>query len=63
MQAQPNPSHYAIAEMERYFERFLLLTQNVDDLHQRAGSKNVVDVSIQFSVGKIIPQLVEKLKD
>jgi NAD-dependent deacetylase len=39
--AQPNPGHYAIAEMEKIFEKFTLITQNVDRLHQRAGSKNV----------------------
>ncbi len=44
LQAKPNPGHYAIVEMEQYFERFLLLTQNVDNLHQRAGSKNVLEL-------------------
>jgi NAD-dependent deacetylase len=36
--AQPNPGHLAIAEMERQTKRFTLITQNVDDLHERAGS-------------------------
>ena len=42
--AQPNPAHYALVEIERVAERFVLLTQNVDGLHQRAGSENVIDV-------------------
>jgi NAD-dependent deacetylase len=37
--AQPNPAHYALAELEkRIGDRFFLCTQNVDDLHERAGS-------------------------
>lgn len=42
--ARPNPGHYAIAEMEEVLERFVLLTQNVDGLHQLAGSQNVIDI-------------------
>jgi NAD-dependent deacetylase len=36
--AQPNPGHLALVEMERRFPIFTLITQNVDGLHQRAGS-------------------------
>ena len=39
---QPNPGHFAIAEMEKMFQAFWLITQNVDGLHQRAGSKKVL---------------------
>jgi NAD-dependent deacetylase len=39
--AAPNPGHYAIAEFEKIFPEFTLITQNVDRLHQRAGSSNV----------------------
>ncbi len=42
--AEPNPAHYALVELENYFEKFLLLTQNVDNLHQRAGSRNVLEL-------------------
>jgi NAD-dependent deacetylase len=42
--AAPNAAHYAIAEMERKAESFVLLTQNVDGLHQAAGSRNVIDI-------------------
>jgi NAD-dependent deacetylase len=39
----PNAAHMAVAELEaRLGERFLLVTQNVDDLHEKAGSKRVI---------------------
>jgi NAD-dependent SIR2 family protein deacetylase len=43
-QAQPNPGHLALAELERRTPRFALITQNVDGLHQRAGSRNILEV-------------------
>ncbi len=42
--AKPNPGHFAIAEMEKIFADFTLITQNVDRLHQRAGSRNVLEL-------------------
>ncbi len=42
LQAQPNPAHRAIAELSRYVPRLTLITQNVDDLHERAGSAEVI---------------------
>lgn len=42
--SEPNPGHYAIAEMENLFPEFTLITQNVDRLHQRAGSKKVFEL-------------------
>ncbi len=41
---QPNPAHIALARWPDYFADFTLVTQNVDDLHQRAGSKNVLEL-------------------
>lgn len=42
---EPNAGHRALAEMERRLgERFLLVTQNVDGLHQRAGSQRVIEI-------------------
>jgi NAD-dependent deacetylase len=41
---QPNPAHHALAEMEKLFPHFALITQNVDGLHQRAGSRNVIEL-------------------
>ncbi|MGP8251927.1 MAG: SIR2 family NAD-dependent protein deacylase [Terracidiphilus sp.] len=41
--AAPNPAHIALAELEAGIPgRFFLCTQNVDDLHERAGSRNLV---------------------
>jgi NAD-dependent deacetylase len=42
--AQPNAGHLALAEMERRAPKFLLVTQNVDSLHARAGSQQVVEL-------------------
>lgn len=39
--AQPNPGHIALAQLERSKPDFTLITQNVDGLHRRAGSKRV----------------------
>jgi NAD-dependent deacetylase len=40
--AAPNPAHRALVRWETLFPSFLLVTQNVDDLHQRAGSRQLV---------------------
>jgi len=42
--ARPNAGHAALVEIEKHVERFVLLTQNVDGLHQAAGSRNVIAV-------------------
>lgn len=42
--ARPNPGHYALAAWERNARDFVLITQNVDGLHQAAGSVNVVEL-------------------
>lgn len=39
----PNPGHYALAELERLGHLKAVVTQNIDNLHQRAGSKRVLD--------------------
>jgi NAD-dependent deacetylase len=40
---EPNPAHHALAELERAVgEELLVITQNIDDLHERAGSRNVL---------------------
>ena len=39
---EPNPGHYALAEMQKRIDDFFLVTQNVDNLHERAESVNLV---------------------
>ena len=41
-QAKPNPGHHALAEIEKLVPEFTLITQNVDDLHEQAGSRGVL---------------------
>ena len=41
---EPNPGHAAIAAMEALFEEFLLITQNVDGLHRKAGSRKIIEI-------------------
>lgn len=41
---KPNAGHRALAELERRVPRFTLITQNVDGLHQQAGSQRVVEI-------------------
>jgi NAD-dependent deacetylase len=43
-EAHPNPGHLAIAELECLVSGFTLITQNVDGLHQRAGSRDVIEL-------------------
>ncbi|WP_242674444.1 NAD-dependent protein deacetylase [Marinobacter halodurans] len=42
--ARPNPAHFLVAEFERRAHTRLVVTQNVDRLHQRAGSRSVLDL-------------------
>ena len=41
---KPNLGHYALVDVESYFPEFVIVTQNVDNLHQIAGSKNVLEL-------------------
>jgi len=43
-QTGPNAGHFALADIEQLVTDFTLITQNVDDLHGRAGSRNVVEL-------------------
>ncbi len=42
--AQPNPAHFALAELEQAGCIQTIITQNIDALHQKAGSKNVIEM-------------------
>ena len=43
-QARPNAGHLALAQADGRFDSLCIVTQNVDGLHQRAGSRNVIEV-------------------
>ncbi len=43
-QIEPNLGHFALVDIERHFEDFTLITQNIDDLHRKAGSKNIIEL-------------------
>jgi len=42
--AKPNPAHIALAELEKAGKLKAVITQNIDGLHQMAGSKNVLEL-------------------
>lgn len=42
--AEPNRGHHAIARMQDLFPEVIVITQNIDGLHQRAGSKFVLEL-------------------
>jgi NAD-dependent deacetylase len=42
--AQPNPGHRAIAELEELVPHVVVITQNIDDLHRRAGSSDIIEL-------------------
>ncbi len=43
-EVKPNTGHYAIVEFEKLFKEFSLVTQNVDGLHDRAGSTEIIEL-------------------
>ena len=47
-QAKPNPAHCALAELEELRILRYLITQNVDNLHRAAGSKNIAEIHGNF---------------
>jgi NAD-dependent deacetylase len=55
--AQPNPAHRAIAAMATLVPELTLITQNVDDLHERAGSRDVLHLH-----GEILRPYCEKCR-
>ncbi|RMF82872.1 MAG: NAD-dependent deacylase [Planctomycetota bacterium] len=49
---EPHAGHRVLAEWERRFEQFTLITQNVDGLHHRAGSQNVIELHGRLDVAR-----------
>jgi len=41
---EPNPAHRTLAKWEKMFAEFVLITQNVDGLHAKSGSKNLIEL-------------------
>jgi NAD-dependent deacetylase len=66
-EAEPNPAHHALAELERRGLLRAVVTQNIDLLHERAGSRDVVEVhgsirtstcpdcGAQYSLADVVP--------
>ena len=48
---QPNPGHHALVDLETRVPFFTLVTQNVDGLHQRAGSRAVIE--LHGNIGRV----------
>lgn len=68
-EVQPNAGHYALAELQKLVPSFFLVTQNVDGLHIRAGSTDVVEIhgSIEkfkcFDRGHVQTEIAFNLKE
>ncbi|MBT8378921.1 MAG: NAD-dependent deacylase [Ignavibacteria bacterium] len=43
-ESQPNRAHTTIAEIQNYFDEIIVVTQNIDNLHRRAGSKKIFEL-------------------
>ena len=59
--AQPNPAHLKLAELEKAGKLKAVITQNIDGLHQKAGSKNVLE--LHGSIHRNYCQICEKEYD
>ncbi|AFK22738.1 NAD-dependent protein deacetylase [Pyrococcus sp. ST04] len=44
LEAKPNPAHYSLVELEKMGILKAVITQNVDDLHREAGTKNLLEL-------------------
>lgn len=42
--AEPNAGHFALTELQRQKEKFTLISQNVDGLHQKAGTQDIIEI-------------------
>ncbi len=53
-EVEPNPGHYALAELAKWFDSFVLVTQNVDGLHRTAGSKDILELHGNINRNKCV---------
>jgi NAD-dependent deacetylase len=42
---EPSPAHYALVDLEQHYPHFTLVTQTIDGLHWRAGSRDLIEVN------------------
>lgn len=63
IESQPTEAHYILADLERKYPDLWIITQNIDDLHERAGSKNVIHLhgEIRKVRSSINPDLIYEL--
>ena len=63
LESEPNPGHKALAELEEFFD-VEIITQNVDDLHERAGSKKILHLhgEIRKAESTVDPTLVYEIE-
>ena len=64
-EAIPNPAHTALVELERLIDHFRLISQNVDGLHQKAGSESIIELHGNILRTKCYQdgQIIEKWDD
>ena len=55
-QASPNPAHLALVQMQAHVPKLTVITQNVDGLHQRAGSSAVIELHGNLTRSKCVKQ-------
>jgi len=51
---KPNPGHYALVKMENFLQKLWIITQNVDGLHRKAGSTNVLELHGNIMMSRCI---------
>lgn len=51
-EAQPNPGHVFLADLEKIGKKITVITQNIDSLHQKAGSSKVIE--LHGSTGRVV---------
>jgi NAD-dependent deacetylase len=63
LESQPNAAHLALAQLEDHFDT-VIITQNIDNLHEQAGSKNIVHLHgiITKSQSSLDPTLVYNIE-
>lgn len=52
--AKPNPGHIALADLEKRYPRTVIITQNVDDLHEQAGNKHIIHLHGNIAESKCL---------